>query len=70
VYKRQFLACALGHNACLQGYKVYYYRLKALMEQSYQGHADGSYSLLLTRLNNIDLLHLDDGGLVPLSSDQ
>ncbi|ANK01271.1 Transposase [Escherichia coli O25b:H4] len=34
---KTFLACALGHNACRQGYKVYYYRLKALMEQCYQG---------------------------------
>ena len=25
---KTFLACALGHNACRQGYKVYYYRLK------------------------------------------
>ncbi len=31
-----------------RGYKVYYYRLKALMEQCYQGHADGRYSKLLT----------------------
>ncbi len=57
---KTFLACALGHNACRQGYKVYYYRLKALMEQCYQGHADGRYSKLLTRLNNSDLLLLDD----------
>ncbi|EOY3842852.1 ATP-binding protein [Escherichia coli] len=28
---KTFLACALGHNACRQGYKVYYYRLKALI---------------------------------------
>lgn len=59
---KTFLACALGHNACRQGYKVYYYRLKALMEQCYQGHADGRYSKLLTRLNNSDLLLLDDWG--------
>ncbi|ETE35547.1 ATP-binding protein [Escherichia coli LAU-EC7] len=64
---KTFLACALGHNACRQGYKVYYYRLKALMEQCYQGHADGRYSKLLTRLNNSDLLLLDDWGLVVVS---
>ncbi len=67
---KTFLGCALGHNACRQGYKVYYYRLKALMEQCYQGHADGRYSKLLTRLNNSDLLLLDDWGLEPLSSEQ
>ncbi len=53
-----------------RGYKVYYYRLKALMEQCYQGHADGRYSKLLTSLNNSDLLLLDDWGLEPLSSEQ
>ncbi|WP_275056146.1 hypothetical protein [Escherichia fergusonii] len=33
------MACALGYNAYRQRYKVYYYRLKALM--CYQGYADG-----------------------------
>ena len=33
-------------------------------------HADGRYSKLLTRLNNSDLLLLDDWGLEPLSSEQ
>lgn len=40
------------------------------MEQCYQGHADGRYSKLLTRLNNSELLLLDDWGLEPLSSEQ
>ncbi|MBJ6844076.1 ATP-binding protein, partial [Escherichia coli] len=35
-----FLACALGPNACRHGYNVYYYRLKELLAQCYQGHAD------------------------------
>lgn len=29
---KTYLACALGHNACRQGYRVCYYRLKALMD--------------------------------------
>ncbi|EJF2226435.1 IS21-like element helper ATPase IstB [Salmonella enterica] len=67
---KTYLACALGHNACRQGYKVYYYRLKALMDLCYQGHADGRYSKLLTKLNHSDLLLLDDWGQEPLSSEQ
>lgn len=67
---KTYLACALGHNACRQGYKVYYYRLKALMALCYPGHADGRYSKLLTKLNHSDLLLLDDWGLEPLSSEQ
>nr|WP_251362591.1 ATP-binding protein [Escherichia coli] len=54
--------CTWSYNACRQGYKVYYYRLKALMEQCYQGHADGRYSKLLTSLNNSDLLLWMTGG--------
>lgn len=57
---KTYLACALGHNACRQGYKVYYYRLKALMDLCYQGHADGRYSKLLTKLNHSDLLEIVD----------
>ncbi|PAV10504.1 ATP-binding protein [Arsenophonus sp. ENCA] len=67
---KTYLACALGHNACRQGYKVYYFRLKSLMELCYQGHADGRYGKLLTKLNHTDLLLLDDWGLEPLSSEQ
>lgn len=67
---KTYLACAPGHNACRQGYKVYYYRLKALMDLCYQGHADGRYSKLLTKLNHSDLLLLDDWWLEPLPSEQ
>lgn len=59
---KTYLDCALGHNACRQGYRVYYYRLKALMDLCYQEHADGRYSKLLTKLNHSDLLLLDDWG--------
>lgn len=67
---KTYLACALGHHACRHGHKVYYYRLKALMELCYQGHADGRYSKLLTKLNHSDLVIMDDWGLEPLSSEQ
>jgi DNA replication protein DnaC len=40
------------------------------MAQCYQGHADGRYSKLLTKLNQGELLILDDWGLDPLSSEQ
>lgn len=67
---KTYLACALGQNACRQGYKVYYYRLKSLIAACYQGHADGSYNKLLSKLNHSDLLILDDWGLEALSSEQ
>ena len=44
---KTYIACALGHNACLQGYSARYYRLSRLLLALTQAKADGSYSKLL-----------------------
>jgi len=38
---KTYLACALGHNACLHGYSVRYYRLSRLLLELTQAKADG-----------------------------
>ncbi|WP_339755134.1 IS21-like element helper ATPase IstB [uncultured Marinobacter sp.] len=63
---KTYLACALGHNACLQGYSARYYRLSRLMLALTQAKADGSYPKLLGQLAKIQLLIIDDWGLEPL----
>src|SRR5690554_3947815 len=63
---KTYLACALGHNACLQGYSVRYYRLSRLMLALTQAKADGSYHKLLAQLAKIQFLLIDDWGLEPL----
>lgn len=63
---KTYLACALGHQACLQGKSVRYYRLSRLLLALTQAKADGSYHKLLTQLSKIQLLMLDDWGLEPL----
>lgn len=63
---KTYLACALGHNACVQGYSVRYWRLSRLMLELTQAKADGSYRKLLSQLAKIQLLILDDWGLEPL----
>ena len=40
---KTYLACAFGHNACLHGYSVQYYRLSRLLQALTQAKADGSY---------------------------
>ena len=40
---KTYLACALGHNACMQGYSVRYYRLSRLLLELTQAKADGTY---------------------------
>jgi len=46
---KTYLACAIGHNACLQGYSVRYYRVSRLMRALTQAKADGSYQKVLVQ---------------------
>jgi len=63
---KTYLACALGHNACLHGYSVRYYRLSRLLLALTQSKADGSYQKQLRMLAKVDLLIIDDWGLESL----
>lgn len=67
---KTYIACALGHTACMKGYRVKYYRLSRLLLELAQTKADGSYSKALQSLSKLDLLILDDWGLEPLKSAQ
>lgn len=64
---KTFLACAIGHQACLQGYRVKYLRVPRLMQMLTIARGDGSYAKLLSQLAKINLLILDDWGLEPLN---
>lgn len=63
---KTYLACALGYQACLQGYGTHYHRLSRLLQSLTQAKADGSYGRLLAQLAKVELLILDDWGLEPL----
>ena len=63
---KTYIGCALGHQACLNGQTVRYYRLSRLLLELTQSKADGSYHKLLHQLAKIKLLILDDWGLEPL----
>ena len=67
---KTWIACALAHKACCEGYNALYLRLPRLLEMLPIAKGDGSYAKLLTRLAKLDLLVLDDWGLSPLHSDQ
>lgn len=64
---KTYLGCALGHNACLLGYSVRYYRLSRLLLELTQAKADGSYQKHLKQLAKVQLLLIDDWGLEPLT---
>ena len=64
---KSYLACALGHQACLNGYRVRYERVGRLLMDLGIGRGDGSYMKRLMALSRIDLLILDDWGLAKLT---
>ena len=67
---KSYLACALGHHACLQGYSVRYYRTNRLLDAFTIARTDGSYARILKQLAKTELLILDDFGLEQLKQTQ
>lgn len=63
---KSFVACALAQKACRDGYSAYYTRTAALFRELSLARADGSFRHLLTRLNRIDVLVIDDWAMAPL----
>jgi DNA replication protein DnaC len=60
---KSYLASAIGHQACLLGFKVYYANTARLMSILKMAKADGSHLRELQRIERQDLLILDDFGL-------
>lgn len=66
---KSFLACALGHQACLMGYKTTYMNMNRLIEKVTLSKLDGSYIKLLNHLERQTLIILDDFGLAPMTQE-
>ena len=63
---KTFIACALAQQACRKGYRALYRRVPRLFHELALVHADGTYPRFLAKLARIDVLVLDDWGLVPV----
>ena len=66
---KTWLACALAHKACRDGYTARYLRLPRLMQEWPIAKADGRYVRLLREYARTDLLILDDWAIVPVNED-
>jgi len=64
---KTWLSCALGNQACRQGYSTRYFRLPRLLEQLRIAHGDGTYARQMNQLLKTDLLILDDWGMQSLT---
>jgi DNA replication protein DnaC len=64
---KSFLACALGHQACLFGYRTLYFNMNRLCEHIAVAKVDGTYIKWINKIQKAKLLILDDFGLQPLT---
>lgn len=65
---KSFVASALGHQACLHGYRVKYFNCMSLFSELKIAKADGSYPKQLKKLSKMDLIIFDDFGLQVLDA--
>ena len=65
---KSFLVCALGNQACYQGFTALYFNCGKLWNSLNMAKADGSYEKLITKIAKARLLILDDFALQPLDS--
>ena len=67
---KSFIASALGHHACSQGYKVMYFNLQKLLLKTKMARAEGTIYKLFKQIARTNLLILDDFGLIHLEGQQ
>lgn len=67
---KSYLACALAHKACREGFRTLYLRAPRLFDDLVLAKADGRYRKILAAYARLDLLVIDDWGLAPLTEEQ
>ncbi len=67
---KSYLACALAHKACREGFRVLYLRAPRLFDDLALAKADGRYRRVLAAYARLDLLVIDDWGLASLTEEQ
>ena len=67
---RSWIACALGHKACREGFSVLYKRTPRLFADLAQARGEGRLPRLMTALERTRLLILDDWGPEPFTAEQ
>ncbi len=67
---KSWLACALGHKACRDGFSVIYKRAPRLFADLAQARGEGRLSRFMTTIERANLVIIDDWGPEPLNADQ
>ena len=67
---KSWLACALGHKACREGFSVLYQRAPRLFAELATARGEGRLPRMLAMLERTRLLIVDDWGPEPLTAEQ
>lgn len=67
---KSYIACALGHKACLEGYRSQYVRVSRMLADLSVARGDGRYEKIMKTISKVDLLILDDWGLNKLNEQE
>lgn len=67
---KSYLASALGHQACMKGYKVLYFNTHKFMQKVRMARAEGSAIKYFDKIASTSVLILDDFGLTQLDKQQ
>ena len=65
---KSFLASALGNQACVYGYRTFYFNLSKLFSQLKLAKAEGTYIGRMEKIERASLVVLDDFGLQKLDT--
>lgn len=67
---KTYLACALLHCACREGFSARYIRVPRFLRNIVVAKIDGSYDKLMAEIARIDVVLFDDIGLAKLSGEE
>ena len=65
---KSFIISALGHQACVRGYKATYLNTQKLFTRLRMSKADGTYLKEIDKFERVDLIIIDDFGLQQLDN--
>ena len=65
---KSWIACALAHKACLEGFQAQYLRVPRLLTDLRIAHGEGTIPKFYRDLARLDVIILDDWGLAPVDA--
>jgi DNA replication protein DnaC len=66
---KSYIACAIGNQACLMGYRTLYFNMNRFCSQMAISKVDGTLIKWINRIQKAALIILDDFGLQPMDHD-